>query len=111
MNAAWRRLWIRSLDVLLARVIGTVHATAKDTNIEGATLLVIQPVNSKREPIGESLVAADMLGAGLGEIVCYTTAYEAVIPWKARREGVEHALLDAAIVVICDSVDPVGETH
>ncbi len=97
--------------MLLARVIGTVHATAKDANIEGATLLVIQPISSAKVPLGQPLVAADMLGAGLGEIVCYTTAYEAVIPWKARREGVEEALLDAAIVVICDAVDAVEEAH
>ena len=97
--------------MLLARVIGTVHATAKDPNIEGATLLVIQPIDGHRKPTGHALVAADMLGAGLGEIVCYTTAYEAVIPWKVRSEGVNEALLDAAIIVICDSVDPTGEVH
>ncbi len=94
----------------LGRVIGTVHATVKDPNIEGATMLIIQPVDSNRQPTGKPLVAADMLGAGPGEIICYTTAYEAVIPWKARTEGIAEALLDAAIVVICDRVDGAGST-
>ena len=89
----------------LARVIGSVHATCKDPNTEGATMLVVQPVDAHRSPMGTALAAVDTVGAGLGEIVYYTTAYEAVIPWKRRRREVDMALIDAAIIGIVDDID------
>jgi len=90
--------------VHLARVIGTVHASRKDENVETATMLVVQPIDSDKSPVGTPLVAVDMVGAGLGEIVYYTTAYEAVIPWKDRT-SVGMALIDAGIVGIVDRID------
>lgn len=93
----------------MGRVIGTVHATRKDPNVETASLLVVQPLDALKKPHGAPIVAADMVGAGFGEIICYTTAYEAVIPWKDRRPGTPHALIDAGIVAILDRVDGPGD--
>ncbi len=89
----------------LARVIGTLWATAKDPQLTGDRMLVVQPLDARRQPSGSPLVAVDTVGAGLGEIVFYTTAYEAVIPWKRRHAGMTMAGLDAAIVGIVDRVD------
>ena len=92
----------------LARVIGTVHATRKDPYCEEASMLIVQPIDAERQPCGKSLVAVDMVGAGFGEIVFYTTAYEAVIPWKRLRRKVPMALIDAGIVGIVDRIDHTG---
>jgi ethanolamine utilization protein EutN len=89
----------------LGRVIGTVHAAHKDENCEQATLLVVQTIDAQKRPHGLPFVAVDMVGAGAGEIVFYTTAYEAIIPWKARRPELEWALIDAGIVGIVDRID------
>ncbi len=93
----------------LARVIGTAHATIKDSNVESATMLVLQPVDAAEEPCGSFLVAVDMVGAGAGELVFYTTAFEAVIPWLERCPQYSQALIDAAVVGIVDRIDHGGE--
>ena len=88
----------------LARVVGTLHATVKDPNVTGAKLLVLQPIDMHRRPVGSRLAAADTVGAGLGEIVFYTTAYEAVIPFRRVRPGTSMALVDASVIGIVDAV-------
>ncbi len=85
----------------LAKVIGTVWATRKDENLRTFKLQFIQPMNAKREKIGDALVAVDTIGAGPGETVFYITAREAVIPLP-----VEMAPVDASIVGIVDRIDP-----
>ena len=49
----------------LARVIGEVVATAKDANLAGTKLLVLQPLAASGEAVGRTLVAVDSVGAYL----------------------------------------------
>ncbi len=84
----------------LAKVIGTVWATVKDENLVGAKMQIIQPLNHDEKKIGDPLVAVDTIGAGPGEIVYYTTAREATIPYPTRI-----APIDASIVGIVDRID------
>ena len=53
----------------LARVIGDVVATVKSVELVGHKLLVLQPVTLDRAAVGRVLVAADAVGAGVGELV------------------------------------------
>ena len=92
----------------LARVVGNVHATQKDANIKGAKMLILQPINAAREASGSLLAAVDTVGAGPGEIVYFTTAYEAVIPWYRLNPDVNMALIDASVVGIVDRIDWTG---
>jgi ethanolamine utilization protein EutN len=71
----------------LARVIGTIWATRRIPHMEGATLQLIQPLDGELAEAGEPLAAADTVGAGPGELVLYTTSYEAVIPFVTRPGG------------------------
>lgn len=89
----------------LARVIGNLHATRKDPGVESAKLLVLQPVDPGKRPVGARLVAVDTVGAGVGEIVFYTTAYEALLPWQDLTGRKDMALIDASIIGIVDRVD------
>jgi len=84
----------------LAKVIGTVWATVKDENLVGAKMQIIQPLNHDEKKIGDPMVAVDTIGAGPGEIVYYTTAREATIPYPTRI-----APIDASIVGIVDRID------
>jgi ethanolamine utilization protein EutN len=86
--------------VNLAKVIGTVWATRKDENMEGAKMQIIQPLDHHQKKAGSPLVAVDTIGAGQGEIVYYVTAREATIPYPTRI-----APIDAAIVGIVDYVE------
>jgi len=78
-------------------VIGDVVATHKDQNLSGLKLLVLQPVDTNRQPNGRTLVAADAAGAGAGEYVFFVRGREAAFPFYPVE-----APVDAAIVGIVD---------
>jgi len=84
----------------IARVIGTIWATAKDPNLQGSKMQLIQPLNFDLQKKGTPIAAIDTVGAGQGELVYYVTAYEAVIPMNKKM-----ALADASIVGIIDRID------
>jgi ethanolamine utilization protein EutN len=81
----------------LARVIGDVVATRKDSNLTGAKLLLIQPLTPQRESAGRPLVVVDSVGAGVGEEVFFVRGKEASYPFHPVEPPV-----DAAIVGIVD---------
>lgn len=81
-------------------VIGTVVATRKEESLVGLKLLVTQPVDFDKKPLGEPLIAADTVGAGVGEWVIFATG-------AASRNAADRpkAAIDAAIVGIIDQAD------
>ena len=81
----------------IARVIGDVVATRKDESLTGLKLLVVQPLDPERQPVGRALVAADAAGAGIGEHVFFVRGREAAFPFYPAEPPV-----DAAIVGIVD---------
>ncbi len=89
------------LVMQLARVDGTVVATQKNRKLEGAKLLLVQPLTLDDRPRGTALLAIDSVGAGVGEKVLV------VIEGKAAGQalGKKAAAVDAAIVGIVDAVD------
>jgi ethanolamine utilization protein EutN len=89
----------------LARVVGTLWATQQHPTFRGGRLLVIQPIDEARSPSGQALVAMDTVGAGVGEIVFFTTFYEATIPWRRRHAGIDLTPVGASIVGIVDRID------
>lgn len=85
----------------LAKVIGTVVASQKYETLEGAKLLIIQPLTwEERKPIDKPQVAVDTVQAGIGDYVFYVEAREASLPLLP-----EIAPVDAGIVGIVDSVN------
>jgi microcompartment protein CcmK/EutM len=87
--------------MLIARVVGTVVSTQKNRKLEGAKLLLVQPLSLEGEARGVALLAIDAVGAGVGERVLV------VIEGKAAGEalGRKAAAVDAAVVGIVDSVE------
>jgi ethanolamine utilization protein EutN len=85
----------------ICRVVGTVVATQKNRKLEGAKLLLVQPLTLDGEPRGVALIAVDSVGAGVGERVLV------VIEGKAAGDalGRKAAAVDAAIVGIIDTVE------
>jgi microcompartment protein CcmK/EutM len=84
----------------LGRVIGDVVVSRKDETLMGIALLVVQPITPEREPAGRTLVAADAVGAGVGEIVFFVRGKEASFPFYPGMPPV-----DAGIVGIVDHWD------
>jgi microcompartment protein CcmK/EutM len=83
--------------VQVARVIGDVVATRKDPGLSSLKLLILQPVDTSRQAVGRTLVAADAAGAGTGEYVFFVRGREAAFPFYPVE-----APVDAAIVGIVD---------
>ena len=57
--------------MLLGIVIGTVVATRKDEELEGLKLLIVRGVDVSGKETGPLVVAADAVGAGVGETVLF----------------------------------------
>lgn len=87
--------------MILARVTGTVVSTQKNRKLEGAKLLLVQPLTLEDTPRGGELLAVDGAGAGVGEKVLI------VLEGRAAGDtiGKKTAPVDAAIVGIVDRVD------
>ena len=84
----------------LARVIGTLVATQKHAKLDGAKLLLVQPVTPDDQPRGTPLLTIDSVGAGVGERVLI------VIEGRAAGDALRRkaAPVDAAIIGIVDRV-------
>ena len=85
----------------ICRVVGTVVSTQKNRKLEGAKLLLVQPLTLDEQPRGVAFIAIDSVGAGVGEKVLV------VIEGKAAGEalGRKAAAVDAAIIGIIDQVE------
>lgn len=81
----------------LARVIGTVVSTMKNSSLEGKKILVLKPMDCKGNLMGKTLLALDSIGAGIGEDVYYVRGKEASFPWYP-----DEIPSDCAIVGILD---------
>ena len=81
----------------LARVIGDIVASQKDSNFEGTTLLLVQPIGADGQDVGRPLVAVDSVGAGVGETVFFVRGKEASFPFHPVEVPT-----DAGIVGIVD---------
>jgi ethanolamine utilization protein EutN len=81
----------------MARVIGDVVATIKDSSLDGIKLLLVQPINADGSNAGRPLVAVDSVGAGIGETVFFVRGKEASFPWHPLDVPA-----DAGIVGIID---------
>lgn len=86
--------------MLIGRVIGTVVATRKDEKLIGSKLMITQPLDLDLNPKGDPIIAVDTVGAGIGELVVYTTGTAGRI--AARKLD---APIDAAIIGIIDEMD------
>lgn len=87
----------------LARVVGTLWASQKQEGFEGVKLLLVQFLDGDLKSAGAPLVAADAIGAGVGETVLVITAREAVGALKGDLDAL--TAVDATIVGIVDYVN------
>lgn len=82
----------------LARVLGNIVATIKNSTLEGRKLMVIQTLDAQLRPVGKPLVAVDSVGAGPGELVFWCRGKEASFPFAGSEVPT-----DCTIVGIVDS--------
>ncbi|MBI5763540.1 MAG: EutN/CcmL family microcompartment protein [Planctomycetes bacterium] len=91
--------------MLLAQVIGTVVASKKEPSLDGLKFLVLRCVDMEGKPTGATVVAADSVGAGPGEIVMYAAGSSARQTTMTDKRPV-----DAVVMAIVDQWEVGGET-
>jgi ethanolamine utilization protein EutN len=84
----------------LGKVIGNVWATRKEEGLQGLKLLIVQPVDVQGKPVRTQFVAADRIGAGIGDDVLVTSG------GSSRYIMQENPIpIDAVIIGIIDSTE------
>jgi ethanolamine utilization protein EutN len=86
--------------VQMGIVVGTVVATRKEAELEGLKLLVVKACDFDGKPTGASVVAADAVGAGIGEVVLYASGSSA-----RQTKVTQNRPVDATIMAIVDTVE------
>jgi microcompartment protein CcmK/EutM len=89
----------------LAKVVGTVVASQKETSLEGIKLLLVRPVDEEGHETGNHLVAADAVGAGPEEMVLIASGSSA-----RQTRLTDKRPVDAVIMAIVDSWSIGGAT-
>jgi microcompartment protein CcmK/EutM len=87
--------------MMIARVVGNVVATQKYDKLEGAKLMLVQPLELTGGPRGVAVIALDAVDAGIGDRVLLVQDGKAAMQVLGR--GL--AGVDAAIVGVIDHVD------
>ncbi|MDR3322281.1 MAG: EutN/CcmL family microcompartment protein [Synergistaceae bacterium] len=92
----------------LGRVVGSIVATRKDERLCGHKLLIVQKLKPGQggelipsKGSSEFVVSVDLVGAGTGELIMYTSGSSAR---NAASESYDNPI-DTAIVGIIDQTD------
>ena len=88
--------------MLICKVVGHVWATKKEENLEGLKLMVVQEDPSCGGRESNTYVAADVVGAGIGEQVLVVSGSTAR---GVFGTGTQNVPADMAIVGIIDNLD------
>ncbi len=88
----------------MGRVAGTVVASRKEDTLEGLKFLVIKQLDVEESETGGYVIAADAVGAGVGEVVLYATGSSArqTVMTKDRP-------CDAVVMAIVDTWEVGGD--
>ena len=85
--------------MMICQVVGHVWATKKEEKLNGHKLMIVREETTTTRK-GATFVAADSVGAGIGEMVLVVSGSTA-----RRAIGEDDAPLDSAIVGIIDSME------
>ncbi len=90
--------------MLLGRVAGTVVASRKEDTLEGLKFLVIKQLDVEDSETGGYVIAADAVGAGVGEVVLYATGSSARQTLMTKDRP-----CDAVVMAIVDTWEVGGD--
>ncbi len=90
--------------MILAKVVGTVVATQKESSMDGLKFLTLQQVDLEGKATGGFVVAADAVGAGQGELVLYASGSSA-----RQTKVTDNRPCDAVVMAIVDNFEINGK--
>ncbi len=86
--------------MIICEVVGNIWATKKDESMGGSKLMMVRQIDYFSDYVGDVFVAADIVGAGVGEKVLVVSGSTA-----RRALGRDDVSIDTVIVGIIDSVE------
>ena len=90
----------------LGKVVGTVVASQKEATLEGLRLLLVRACDFDGKPSGSAVVAADAVGAGIGEVVLDAAGSSARQTTVTKDRPVDHT-----IMAIVDLIEVEGQSR
>lgn len=90
----------------LGRIVGTVVSTRKDEKIESLKLYVVRDLSMELSEQDSFVVAADTVGAGVGEVVLYASGSSA-----RQTDMTDGRPIDASVMAIVDTIDVEGDVR
>jgi len=85
-------------------VVGTVVASRKEEELEGLKFLLVRVLDVDGKPTATQVVAADAVGAGVGEVVLWAAGSSA-----RQTKVTKDRPVDATIMAIVDEVEVGGQ--
>ncbi|MCB8943767.1 MAG: EutN/CcmL family microcompartment protein [Ardenticatenaceae bacterium] len=90
--------------MFLGKVVGTLVATQKEASLEGLKFLVVRRLTVENEEESGYVVAADAVGAGIGEVVMVATGSSA-----RQTRLTDKRPCDAVVMAIVDTWEVGGQ--
>src|SRR5687767_5470746 len=90
--------------MLIGKVVGTIVATRKEEELSGLKLLVVRGQDLDGKATSTLVVAADAIGAGIGEVVLYASGSSA-----RQTKVTKDRPVDATIMAIVDQIEVGGQ--
>ena len=84
----------------LGRIVGTVVSTTKDEKVDGLKLYVVRDLSMEMADRDSFVIAADSVGAGVGEVVLYASGSSA-----RQTKATDGRPIDACVMGIVDQID------
>ena len=87
--------------MLIGLVVGSLVSTQKNAKLEGAKLLLVQPLDLAGKAQGGAVLAIDSLSAGVGDrVLLIMEGYSAM-----TAVGRPNSPIDMAVIGVIDSID------
>jgi microcompartment protein CcmK/EutM len=90
--------------MVLAKVVGTLVSTQKESSMDGLKFLVLQNVDLEGKARDGFVIAADAVDAGVGEMVLYASGSSA-----RQTVQTDKRPCDAVVMAIVDNWETGGE--
>lgn len=91
--------------MLLAKIRGTLVSTQKVESLDGLKFFICEQLDVDGKPMDKYIVAADSVGAGVGEVVLYVTG-----SCGRYTDATTNRPCDATIIAIVDILEVDGKT-
>ena len=88
----------------LGKIVGTVVSSQKDQKTEGLKFFVVRDLSVQMTTKDSFVIAADSVGAGVGEVVLYASGSSA-----RQTDLTNNRPIDACVMAIVDLIDLDGK--